>query len=77
MVVSSFGLETEGVASRETQPVPDVGEAGPGGEIASRQEAEGSTEAKAPLHQDHPSFRPKLNYGFFSPTPQGLLNLIH
>lgn len=48
MVVSSFGLQTEAVARPETQPVPDLREAGADGEIASRQEAKGSMEAKAP-----------------------------
>lgn len=67
VVVSSFGVEMEGVDSLETQPVPDMREAGADGEVASREEAEGSMEAKAPLHQNYPNFRPKLNYGFFSP----------
>ena len=45
VVVSSFGLETEGVARLEIQPVPDVREARADGETASRQ-AEGSVEPK-------------------------------
>lgn len=67
VVVSSFGLEMEGVDSLETQPVPDVRETGAHGGAAQREEAEGSMETKAPLHQNHLNFKPKLNYRFFSP----------